>query len=401
MTNIKKKAIFYAYSNNALDHLAPYVFLCHQKKMNCVVIYGEDFARHKVKPKSNIVKIFADQNINTYHIANFTIKGFLQTIYLYLWPFSRFIDKHDFIPIFFKFNIRRLCNRIYERIDLESIGKNIALKLLKNTDKALIFTDRWNINKKIQNNFLLYMKGKATIISTNHTPYHFTFQRPIEETPVLEDIKLLGNHWEETDDKSLVKSKVTIGSLRYSKKWMTILDQYSEEKIPKKNHKKNVLIIAHNKTYTSDWKRMLELLSKLAKREDVNLRILPHVRGMINMEPPTELKNAWDKTSTLDVAVKKADIVIFWVSSGFFEAVIRNKKVLYLSFLSTLDGKFIWQKKAPNNIVIKNEIELFNELSNYDKKEEIDNSCFNEIIWPNGDPWGNASNFLDKLLNTN
>ena len=122
---------------------------------------------------------------------------------------------------------------------------------------------------------------------------------------------------------------------------------------------------------------------------------------MINMEPPTELKNAWDKTSTLDVAVKKADIVIFWVSSGFFEAVIRNKKVLYLSFLSTLDGKFIWQKKAPNNIVIKNEIELFNELSNYDKKEEVDNSCFNEIIWPNGDPWGNASNFLDKLLNTN
>jgi hypothetical protein len=91
---------------------------------------------------------------------------------------------------FFKFKIRGLCNRIYERIDLESIGKNIALKLLKNTDKALIFTDTWNINKKIQNNFLLYMKGKATIISTNHTPYHFTFQKPIEETPVQQRHRL-------------------------------------------------------------------------------------------------------------------------------------------------------------------------------------------------------------------
>ena len=402
MINIKKKAIFYAYSNNALDHLAPYVFLCHQKKMNCIVIYGEDFARHKVEPKSNIVKIFADQNINTYHIANFEKKGFLQTIYFYLWLFSKFIDKYDFIPNFFKFKIKGLCNRIYEHIDLESLGKNIASKLLKNSDKALIFIDIWNINKKIQNNFLLYMKGKATIISTNHTPYHFSYQKDIKETPVLVDIKLLGNHWEETDDKSLVKSKVIIGSLRYSKKWLTILDQYSEKKIPDRDHKKNVLIVAHNETHTSDWKRMLDLLCELVKREDVNLCILPHVRGMINMKPPTELKNVWDKTSSLDVAVRKADIVIFWVSSGIFEAVLRNKKVLYLSFLSKINGEFIWQKNAPSNIVIKNEIELFNELDNYDKNKVVDNNCFKEIIWPNGsDPWLNVSNLLDKILNSN
>ena len=90
--------------------------------------------------------------------------------------------------------------------------------------------------------------------------------------------------------------------------------------------------------------------------------------------------------------------MIFWVSSGIFEAVLRNKKVLYLSFLSKINGEFIWQKNAPSNIVIKNEIELFNELDNYDKNKVVDNNCFKEIIWPNGsDPWLNVSNLLDKI----
>ena len=43
MSTIKTKAIFYAYSNNALDHLAPYAVMCNQKKINSIVIYGEDF----------------------------------------------------------------------------------------------------------------------------------------------------------------------------------------------------------------------------------------------------------------------------------------------------------------------------------------------------------------------
>ena len=178
------------------------------------------------------------------------------------------------------------------------------------------------------------------------------------------------------------------------------MDNYSLEKIEERDHKKNILIIAHNKKFTSDWDRMLNLFYKLEQRKDINLRILPHIRGMSNMIPPKKLIKVWDKSTSLELAIKKSDIVIFWVSSGFFEAVIRKKKILYLSFLSTLDGKFIWQKKAPNNIVIKNENELFNLINNYDNQKTVDNSCFNEIIWPNGDPWSNVSNFLDRILNT-
>jgi len=144
---------------------------------------------------------------------------------------------------------------------------------------------------------------------------------------------------------------------------------------------------------------MLNLLTKLTKREDIKLCVLPHVRGMSNIEPPKELKNVWDKKSSLDVAVKKADIVMFWVSSGIYEAVVRNKKVFYLSFLSKIDEKFIWRKNAPSDIVIKNEMELFNALDNYDENDVVDNLCFEKMIWPEGlDPWNNVSNFLDKFI---
>ena len=143
---------------------------------------------------------------------------------------------------------------------------------------------------------------------------------------------------------------------------------------------------------------MFNLLNKLVKRHDIDLCILPHVRGMTNMRPPKELKNVWDSQSTLDVAVKESDIVIFWESSGIFEAVLRNKKIFFLSFLSINNEKYIWKNKAPSNIIMKNEIELLDALDSYDKNDPIDNSCFKEIIWPKGDPWLNVSNFFDKTF---
>ena len=83
MSGIKNKAIFYAYSNNALDQLAPYVILCNQKKIDCVVIYGDDFIKHKVKPKKDIVKILQNENINTLDVSSFELKGFLHVIFSY------------------------------------------------------------------------------------------------------------------------------------------------------------------------------------------------------------------------------------------------------------------------------------------------------------------------------
>ena len=143
---------------------------------------------------------------------------------------------------------------------------------------------------------------------------------------------------------------------------------------------------------------MFGLLIKLAQRDDINLCILPHVRGMSNMKPPKELKNSWDNKSTLDVAIKNSDIVIFWESSGIFEGVVRNKKIFFLSFLSVNNEKYIWKKNASNEIVMNNEKDLLNALNSFDKDKDIDNQCFEEIIWPKGDPWLNVSNFLDKML---
>jgi hypothetical protein len=397
MSNIKTKAIFYAYSNNALDHLAPYAVLCHEKKIECVIIYGEDFIKLKVFPKNNIVQIFKDLNISSYNYPKFEKNGFIEKLYSNIWYLANVIEKINFIPIFFKNKAKGLCNKFFQILNGDLLGKNTAEKLLENTDKVLVFTDSWSQNKKIQNGFLSYVKGKATIISTNHTPWHFHRSQPIKPSSLNEDVALVSNKYE-ADAKKFIKKREVIGTLRYSKKWLSLLDKYNKEKIIKEDNKKNILVLAHSETHTSDWKRMINLLHELVVKKDFNLSILTHVRGMTNMKPPKELKKVWDNSSSLDAAVKKSDIVIFWTTSAIFEAVVRNKKIFYLSFLSKIDGNYIWQKDAPTNIIIKDEIELFSEIAKYEIKDLPNNICFQKIIWPEGDPWSNASNFLDRFL---
>ena len=399
MSTTKTKAIFYAYSNNALDHLAPYAILCKQKKIDCTVIYGEDFIRHKVKPKKDIVKILQNENIEALDVSSLGLKGFLHAAFLYLWLFTKAFDKNSLAPVFLIMKLKGLCERVYRHLDGDLIGKHLALKLSKDYDKIFIFTDEWSKNKKIQNSFLTYFKNKAKIISIRHDVYHFHHPKKNLDENICEDMALLGNKWE-LEDKNHIKYKEVIGNLRFSKRWIDILDKYSTENFSNDKMKKNVLIVSHNQNYTSDWKRMFDLFNQLVKREDINLKILPHIRGMSNLQPPKELKEVWDRKTSLDASIKKSDIVIFWVSSGFFEAVVRNKKILYLSFLSNLDDKFIWRKNAPSNIIIKNEVELNNAIDNYkkDNKNQIENSCFEELIWPKGDPWENTSNFLNSFL---
>ena len=399
MSTTKTKAIFYAYSNNALDHLAPYAILCKQKKIDCTVIYGEDFIRHKVKPKKDIVKILQNENIETLDVSSLGLKGFLNATFLYLWLFTKAFDKNSLAPVFLIMKLKGLCERVYRHLDGDLIGKHLVLKLSKDYNKIFIFTDEWSKNKKIQNSFLTNFKNKAKIISIRHDVYHFHHPKKNLDENICEDMALLGNNWE-LEDKNHIKYKEVIGNLRFSKKWIEILDKYSTENFSNDKIKKNVLIVSHNQNYTSDWKRMFDLFNQLVKREDINLKILPHIRGMSNLQPPKELKEVWDRKTSLDASIKKSDIVIFWVSSGFFEAVVRNKKILYLSFLSTLDDKFIWRKNAPSNVIIKNEVELNNAIDNYkkDNKNQIENSCFEELIWPKGDPWENTSNFLNSFL---
>ena len=401
MPNNKIKAIFYAYSNNALDHLAPYAYICCQKKIPCTVIYGEDFIKLKLIPKENIAKIFKDLNIQTCDLASFEKHGFSQIFFSYIWSLAYLVVKSKIFPNFFKKKIQGLINKIYDYIDGETIGRNIAKKQLQNSEKVFVFTDGWSRNKKIQNGFLSCMKGRAKIISTSHLPWHFHYSLSIPDPSFCEDIALVSNKWE-LDAKNFLDQKEITGTLRYTKKWVTILDQYNEKKISVTDQTKNVLILGHTELHTSNWERMMELFIQLSKRQDIKLTILPHVRGMSNIEPPKGLEKAWDKISTLDIAVKNSDIVMFWVSSGVYEAVVRNKKVFYLSFLSKIDEKFLWRKNAPSNIVIKNESELLSALDNYNKNDKIDNLCFEKMIWPDGsDPWINVSNFLDKYIKVN
>ena len=153
MKEKRKTAIFYAYSNNALDHLAPYVFLCHKKKLHCVVVYGEDFASRKIFPNSKIDYIFKNSKIDIYNIPYFEKKGFFKTIFYYVWLWTGVIEYNKYIPNYLKSKFKGLCLRLYNFLDKNIIGKNIATNLLKDTSKVFVFIDNCGA-KDIKKNFL-------------------------------------------------------------------------------------------------------------------------------------------------------------------------------------------------------------------------------------------------------
>ena len=161
----KIKAIFYAYSANALDHLAPYAVLCCQNNIDCTFIYGEDFFTNKVIAKKNIVKIFDDYNIQTYknEIFKFGKKRFDQFLFCRIWLLINRLVETKYFPDCIKnfFKIKKISNKILSIIDIDLIGRNLALKLLDDASTTLVFVDHWNKGRKVLNSFLTEMHKKS------------------------------------------------------------------------------------------------------------------------------------------------------------------------------------------------------------------------------------------------
>lgn len=402
----KVKAIFYAYSGNALDHLAPYAVLCSQKNIHCTFIYGEDFFTNKVIPKKNLVKIFDEQKIQTYNseIFKFGKKGFIQVFFCNIWLLVNALVQTKYLPNIVKnfFKIKGISNRIFRLIDSNLVGKNLALKLLDHKINTLVFVDHWHKDRKVLNSFLTEMQSKSKIIGTGHGPVHFTSKNiPTIQTnsvSLCEDIFLASNIWQA--DENIVNSKIITGNLRYSKNWSSILNKYTQKnKFEDNFKKKRILILASPEHHTGDWNRMMLLMEKLVSKKNINLKIIPHVRGMNSMKPPKILRDAWDEKTSLVDAVENTDLVLFWRSSAIFEAVLKNKKILFLSFVAQKNVNFVWLENAPKDIIINDEIELFKAIDNYSKNSPKNNDCFKKVIWPEGNPWTNVSNFLEKFIN--
>ena len=396
----KIKAIFYAYSANALDHLAPYAVLCSQNNIDCTFIYGEDFFTNKVIAKKNIVKIFDDYNIQTYknEIFKFGKKRFDQFLFCRIWLLINRLVETKYFPDCIKnfFKIKKISNKILSIIDIDLIGRNLALKLLDDASTTLVFVDNWNKGRKVLNSFLTEMHKKSKIIGTGHGPVHFTSKNisATKTDPSLpcEDVFLASNIWQANEQ--IAHKKIITGNLRYSNYWSSILNKYIKKNKYNNFKNKRVLVLASPEQHTGDWNRMISLMEKLVLKNNINLKIIPHVRGMSNMKPPKILREVWDEKMSLTDAVENCDIVLFWRSSGIFEAVLNNKKILFLSFIAQKNINFVWLEKASEDIIMNNEIELFEAIDNYSKNSPESNECFKKVIWPEGDPLINVSNFL-------
>ena len=188
-------------------------------------MYGEDFASRKIFPNSKIDYIFKNSKIDIYNIPYFEKKGFFKTIFYYVWLWTGVIEYNKYIPNYLKSKFKGLCLRLYNYLDKNIIGKNIATNLLKDTSKVFVFIDNCGA-KDIKKNFLFNIKDHAKIITTGHGVWQQN-HKPTKGL-FIEDIALLTNKWE-ADSKNYLKNKKVIGSLRFSKNWIKILDEHSSE----------------------------------------------------------------------------------------------------------------------------------------------------------------------------
>ena len=75
-----------------------------------------------------------------------------------------------------------------------------------------------------------------------------------------------------------------------------------------------------------------------------------------------------------------------------------KKKIIFLSFVAPKDIKFLWEDKLPASNIANNEEDLFEAVKNFTNNNDVNNDCFKKVIWPEGDPWKNVSDFLDNII---
>jgi hypothetical protein len=397
-TKQKSLAVFYAYAGNAADHLAPYAVLCKEIGMNCIFVIGEMWPYSKIlnlpvkrELKKNGVKI-----VHVLDIASkrkFYLKS-IPVLYKLIIHFGvgHYGKKLARKMIKFLLNNKILGNTLIGRIVAKQIKESYGVP-------NFVFCDNWSSNSVAKNEFLLEFLRCSNIVIVGHTVRHYPIK--ISDKSRRSDIVLATNCWHADSQKA--EKKFIIGSPRFSKEWVKRLDKNLNLPIYSNTNNLKIAVLASPPQATVHWQRMLNLIKGITMNPNYEVRFKPHVRSMSRAVPPAEIEKAWDVKTSLSEMIIWSDIVLFWSSSAIFEAVVRKKPILYLSFLSKKDGSYVWQADLDSKYIINDEKELSEKLQNYYESGKITSTRllpFEKLIWPVGNSWSVAKKTLIKLLDS-
>ncbi len=202
------------------------------------------------------------------------------------------------------------------------------------------------------------------------------------------------------DESEINKKKfIRIANPRYSLNWIDEVENSYRYKFKEYNpditkRKLRVLLVTRNEVSNKSWQMIHSELKKI-KNIDLKIKIKP--RGQFR--PLHIQENIVNEYNTSEL-VNWADVVVSHSTSILIEAIIKDKKILFLNFLFALEGKkevkYIFENQyiveyieSTENLIkrIQNLKSIEHDISDYEKYQKSKKIFLQENL---------ESNFFDK-----
>ncbi len=197
------------------------------------------------------------------------------------------------------------------------------------------------------------------------------------------------------DTENNKKKFIRIVSPRYSLDWIDEVEDIYKYKLKEynpdiKNRKLKILIMTRPRFSEKSWQMIYEELKKI---DNVELKMKFKPRGQFR---PLHIQKNIIKEYNTSELINWADVIVAHSSSVLIEAIIKNKKILFLNFLFDLE------KKEKSNYIFENQ----NIVDEINSKEElviqIQNLKKNKLFLNNNKDYQKSKKiFLQKIFGDN
>lgn len=402
---MKKTLLFFAHSNNDIDHYLPIIstnkdfeiliFFCpDENTVNINNLHSEILFKNKIK----IIKIedtfqnallrilfFSFQKLKLLKI-NYTKKNITSILLFYITKiiekiFNYMVFKNKLNFFFLNLIKKKKIDLII--LDIQTQNYNDASSLFRKSLGSLLFSaETLSVPTfMISHGVNIVFHDKKYAVSNNKKKYQ-------------SDKLALCNNFETFLYKNLAKSKkniLNLGDVRFDSFWISYLKKINLDKInnlAKKNSKLKILYVLGNMSFLpSKVERAINdnILKLLHEFTEIEMWVKIHPRTNINFNYKHKNLKIFNQDIDTSILIQASDIVITTLSGVLTEAILSDKlSILYQSWKNYLSNPWTIFDKTNCVKKVKNYEELKKHITSYNKNYKIDfkekNNYFKDFI---------------------
>lgn len=298
--------------------------------------------------------------------------------------------------LFYKWYQTDQCRRHFK----EKIANNIVI-----IDDILLDANRTFINQWLLSHEDIYLyclaHGQNTYLNLWHDKTD-TVKKPSQSKLNLAVYSPSENHSDYLKKNNEGLNLVNIGNTRFDKNWILFESKNIKDYRYRKNekHSTKILFVMSKLEYGQNVEEVQNFINEVSSNPKIALCLKPHTRGMdisnLDIKKSSNLTIEYSvETSDL---IDWADIVVFTGSSIIFEALIKQKKVIFLQCLQKYQTIF---DTFPSNMIITKSDNILLKINNLIKDNTISNfdEFLNEHVYCDQEDGLVCKAFVDQHLN--